>query len=212
MPKYDDPIWAIVALSVLLLAGVVDYIRGNQQGRARNTPNAAKPEEDERSPAPVEGLPHKEDSSYYSDDRYDHDRFIRRWTALLGTAAAVVAAILAAFTLKSIQGQLEVMRGQLKEMQDAGADTKKAIEATNRLATEAGRQADETKRQADLTQQNMLSAHRPWVDFADGPQIDEPLNFFGSNGASLSVKTSARNTGNSPAIDVAFENTTYFEQ
>ena len=50
MPRYDDPIWVIVALGIFILAGVVDYIRGNQQSRARNTPNAAEPEKEERSP------------------------------------------------------------------------------------------------------------------------------------------------------------------
>jgi hypothetical protein len=121
-----------------------------------------------------------------------------RWTRRVGIFTAALGAV-AVITAVIFGKQLGVMQGQLDEMKTASADAKAAIEATNRLA-------DEAKRQADLTKESLILSRRPWVDFADGPVIDEPLTFEGNGFVTLSVKSSGINSGNSPALNVMFEN------
>jgi hypothetical protein len=194
MPQYDDPLWTIIVLAILILTGVWAYSRSNQQGRTYYGTETTKPKEGGHSSPRVESAPHEENSKNRSNDRNYHDHTIRNWTAVIA-ASGVFATIFSAFTLSAMRGQLGVMRDQLKETRTTSDDTKRAIEATNRLA-------NETKRQADLAQQNMTLSRRPWIDFSDGPQMDEPLHFYDNGFVTLSVKTSARNTGNSPAVNV----------
>jgi hypothetical protein len=131
------------------------------------------------------------------DKRDQYDNTNQKWARRIAVTTVVTAGIAAAALACTVFSIFQT-----------GHSLKIAREAVK----EARRQADEAQKQTDLVRQNLISSRRPWLDFADGPQIDEPLNFFGSNGASLSIKTSARNLGNSPAIDVAFTNTTYFDE
>jgi hypothetical protein len=110
--------------------------------------------------------------------------------AALGKTDAMIAAL---------QIQATTMQGQLNEMRAAANQTNQAIAATNRLA-------DEAKRQADLARDNLVWSRRPWVDFADGVQIDKPLTINSDGQITLSIKTAGKNSGNSPALNVWLEN------
>jgi hypothetical protein len=197
MPRINDPLWITVILAILVLAGVWAYSRRDQQRSTHQRTQAAEPQKGRNPSSQVERPSYKENSENGSGNRDNHDRTIRNWTAVIA-ASGVFAVIFSAFTLDAMRGQLDVMRDQLKEARSSGEDAKKAIEATNRLA-------NESKRQADLAQQNLHLSHRPWVDFENGPQIDEPLTFLGNGTVTISVKTSARNVANSPAVNVTFE-------
>jgi len=109
VPQYDDQLWTVIALAVIVLAGVWANNRGNQNSTTNRAANPAEPEIGRPSSAEFKGTPDESKAENGGSDGYQTERAIRNWTAVLAISG-VFAAIFAAFTLNAIRGQLDVMQ------------------------------------------------------------------------------------------------------
>jgi hypothetical protein len=90
-------------------------------------------------------------------------------------------------------------------------DTMAALGKTDTAISETTQLANETKRAADIAQQNLILSRRPWLDFAGDIEIKEPLTIRKDGEVEVTLKTSAKNTGQSPALGVEFNAELHFD-
>ena len=111
MTHYDDPLWTIIALLVIVLAAV--WANSREQSRRTNgSSNSEKPQEDTSRPPDIKRSPDTFSSRTDANDRGNTEKAIKNWTMVLAIATAI-GSVFALFTLNAI-------RGQLAEMQEDG--------------------------------------------------------------------------------------------
>ena len=132
-----------------------------------------------------------------------------RWNEVLQTVAVLVGIAVCGIYWE----QLQVMTGQLREMQESSSQTSQLIvnaahqaNETHDLAVSAGKQANAAKSVADTAARSLELSERPWVsiDFKS-MFITKPL-MLNSNGASMYIGYSWKNTGHSPAMHIHSQN------
>jgi hypothetical protein len=108
MPQYDDPLWTIIVLLVIVLAAVWANSR-EQSRRANGRSDPEKPKEDTSRSPDIKRPPDTYTSRTDANDRGNTEKAIRNWTMVLAIATAI-GSVFALFTLNAIRGQLDEMQ------------------------------------------------------------------------------------------------------
>jgi hypothetical protein len=108
MPQYDDPLWTIIALAIIVLGGIWAYNPSDKPSGTSSAGDSREPEIGSPPSDKSESAINKHKAENGRDPRSQNDHAIRKWTAVLAISG-VFAALFAAFTLSAIRGQLEDM-------------------------------------------------------------------------------------------------------